>query len=141
MSANTYVTRRGVLKGAVATGLVLGVSMAGSRSAFATLNASGKSFEPNAFLKVTPDNRVTIISKHIEIGEGVSTGIATLIADEMDADLSAIHLEFAPANDALYKNLLWGIQATGGQYSMEECFEQMRRAGATARAMLVSAAA
>src|SRR5271155_4540833 len=139
--SEVFLDRRGVLKGMGAVGLMLGVSFSGPQRIFAASTADGKSFEPNAFIKVTPDNRVTIISKHIEIGHGVTTGIVTLIADEMDADWSQIDLEFAPPNDALYKNLVFGIQATGGQNAMFECFLQMRQAGATARAMLVGAAA
>jgi isoquinoline 1-oxidoreductase beta subunit len=141
MAQKTDVSRRGVLKGAVATGLVLGVSFAAPRGVFSASRTGGRSLEPNAFVRIAPDNRITIISKHIEIGQGVTTGIATIIADELDADWSQIRVELAPANDALYKNSIFGFQATGGQYSMQECFLQMRQAGATARAMLVSAAA
>ena len=133
------LSRRLVLKGAGTLGLVIGVSLTGAGRALAA--AAAKTFEPNAFVRVAPDNTVTIIIKHHEMGQGVTTGLATLVADEMDADWAQVRYEYAPANDALYKNLMIGIQLTGGSTAMANSFEQMRQAGATARAMLVAAAA
>lgn len=97
--------------------------------------------DPNVFLKIAPDDTVTIISKHFEMGQGVVTGLATLVADELDADWSNVQVEFAPNNPALYKNLIFGVMATGGSTSIANSFEQMRKVGATARAMFVAAAA
>ncbi|MEN3976439.1 xanthine dehydrogenase family protein molybdopterin-binding subunit [Emcibacter sp. SYSU 3D8] len=131
--------RRTFLKATAALGLVIGVSLPGAGRAIAA--GLAKSFEPNAFVRVAPDNTVTVIIKHHEMGQGVTTGLATLVADEMDADWSQIRTEYAPANDALYKNLIFGFQATGGSTSIANSFDQMRMAGATARAMLVAAAA
>jgi isoquinoline 1-oxidoreductase beta subunit len=103
---------------------------------------SGESvFAPNAFVRVAPDNSVTVVSKHVEGGQGIYTGLATILAEELDADWSQIRVEPAPAESNLYKNLQFGSQGTGGSNSIANSFEQYRRAGATARAMLVSAAA
>src|SRR5579864_1482684 len=98
-------------------------------------------FAPNAFLRVGSDNSVTIISKHVEVGQGVYTGLATVLAEELDAAWSQVRVEPAPADDTLYKNLRIGIQATCCSASTLNSFEQYRQAGAMARAMLVAAAA
>jgi isoquinoline 1-oxidoreductase subunit beta len=99
-------------------------------------------FAPNAFIRIAPDNTVTIISKHIELGQGSYTGLATILAEELDADWSQIRVEAAPADVERYNNLKAGpFQLTGGSTAMANSWEQHRRAGATARAMLVEAAA
>ena len=99
-------------------------------------------FAPNAFVRIAPDNTVTIIAKHIEFGQGAHTGLATLLAEELDADWSQIRVESAPADASRYNNLAWGpAQGTGGSSAIANSWEQLRRAGATARAMLVAAAA
>lgn len=99
------------------------------------------SFEPNAFVRIGEDDTVTVVAKHLEMGQGTFTGLATLLAEELDADWDHVRVESAPAELSKYKNLLMGIQATGGSTAMANSFEQMRKAGATARAMLVTAAA
>ena len=96
---------------------------------------------PNVFLRIAPDSTVTIIAKHLEMGQGVFTGLATLAAEELDADWSQIRVEPAPANVRLYANLNMGQQGTGGSSGMFNSYYQMRKAGAAARAMLVAAAA
>ncbi len=99
-------------------------------------------FEPNAFLRIGSDNTVTVISKHLEMGQGAYTGLATLVAEELDADWSQIRVEGAPADAARYNNLFWGqAQGTGGSTAMANSWEQMRKAGAAARVMLIGAAA
>ncbi len=98
--------------------------------------------EPNAFVQIGTDNMVTVISKHIEFGQGTFTGLPTLIAEELDAAWSQIKVESAPADPTLYNNLNWGpYQGTGGSSSIANSYEQLRNAGASARAMLVAAAA
>lgn len=99
-------------------------------------------FEPNAFLRIGADNSVTVISKHLEMGQGTYTGLATILADELDADWQQVRVEGAPADAKRYNNLFWGpTQGTGGSTAMANSWTQMRQAGATGRAMLVSAAA
>jgi isoquinoline 1-oxidoreductase subunit beta len=99
-------------------------------------------FEPNAFVRIGTDNVVTVISKHIEMGQGTYTGIATIVAEELDAAWSQVRVEGAPADAKRYANTLWGpFQGTGGSSAMANSWMQMRQAGAAARAMLVSAAA
>jgi isoquinoline 1-oxidoreductase beta subunit len=120
------------------SGLVLGL-MLPMRGAKAL--APAPTFAPNAFVRVLPDNTISVVIKHVEFGQGPATGLATIVADEMDADWSQVRIEFAPANDPLYKNLAFGTMGTGGSTAMGNSWMQMRNAGASARAMLVSAAA
>lgn len=104
--------------------------------------ATAADFTPNAFVRIGSDNRVTIVAKHLEMGQGTYTGLATLAAEELDADWELVNVEGAPADAKRYGNALsGGMQGTGGSNAMASSHEQMRRAGAAARAMLVSAAA
>jgi len=99
-------------------------------------------FAPNAFVRIGTDGRVTVVVKHLEMGQGTYTGLATLVAEELDAAWSQIDVEAAPADAALYNNLYWGkLQGTGSSTSIANSYEQMRHAGAAARHMLVAAAA
>ncbi len=98
-------------------------------------------FAPNAFVRIGTDNSVTVIAKHLEMGQGSFTGLATLLAEELDADWNEVRVEGAPADASRYANGALGSQITGGSSAMASAHEQMRRAGATARAMLVAAAA
>jgi len=98
-------------------------------------------FAPNAFLRIGADNSVTIIAKHVEMGQGAYTGIATVLAEELDADWAQVRVESAPANAKLYANLVFGtMQGTGGSSAMANSWMQLREAGAKGRAMLLSAA-
>ena len=136
------VTRRQVLQGA--TALIIGVCLPLRRSVGEAQVSAAPAFAPNAFVRVGPDDTVTVIVKHVEFGQGPLTGLSTLVAEEMDADWSRVRAEHAPADARLYNNLAFGpkqVQATGGSTAIANSFEQMRRAGATARAMLVQAAA
>ncbi|MGB0135271.1 molybdopterin cofactor-binding domain-containing protein [Dokdonella sp.] len=96
--------------------------------------------DPNAFVRIGSDNSVTVLLKHSEMGQGVWTSIPMVLAEELDCDWAKVRVMNAP-NSTMYANLAFGIQGTGGSTSTLECFEQMRQAGATARAMLVNAAA
>ena len=134
-------SRRDFLKFGIAsgTGLTLGLY-------FNVLHADKHTdqilLEPNAFVRIAPDNTVTVIAKHIEFGQGTYTGLSTLVAEELDAAWTQIKVESAPADANLYNNLSWGpYQGTGGSSSIANSFQQMRNAGATARSMLVTAAA
>jgi isoquinoline 1-oxidoreductase beta subunit len=98
--------------------------------------------DPNAFIRIaSADSTVTVLIKHIEFGQGPFTGLATLVAEEMDADWAQMRAEHAPADQKLYANLFMGLQGTGGSTAMANSYMQMRKAGATARWMLVQAAA
>lgn len=98
-------------------------------------------WDPQAFVRITADNTVTVFSKHTEMGQGVYTGLATLVAEELDADWAQIRVDGAPADVNLYANLQWGIQATGGSSSVRNSFSQLQQVGAAARYMLIAAAA
>jgi isoquinoline 1-oxidoreductase beta subunit len=95
----------------------------------------------NAFVKIGADDKVTVIVKHLDKGQGVSTGLSTLVAEELDAAWSQMAWEFAPADTARYANLALGLQGTGGSSSISNSWLQYRQAAAAARAMLVEAAA
>ena len=133
------VTRRRFLQSATLAGtaLLVGFRFDGRR-AF----AADEVFAPNAFVRIAPDNTVTIVGKHLEMGQGSYTGLAVILAEELDADWAQVKVEAAPADATRYNNLKLGpMQATGGSTSLANSWEQLRRAGATARAMLVEAAA
>ncbi len=140
------VSRRAFLSGSGA--LVLGIGLTGALPAaarspqVAKLSADGPPpFAPDAFVRIAADDTVTVVCKHLEMGQGTDTGLATLVAEELDADWSQMRTVAAPADDALYKNLHWGVQGTGGSSSIANSYYQMRKAGAAARQMLVEAAA
>jgi len=105
-------------------------------------DAAGARWEPNAFVRIGSDDIVTVIVKHLEMGQGTYTGLPTLVAEELDARWEQVRAEGAPADAGRYNNLFWGpTQGTGGSTAIANSFEQMRKAGAAARAMLVAAAA
>lgn len=137
------LNRREFLKVSAAAGggLLIGLYLPGRVEA--ATNQAAAEFTPNAFLRIAPDNTITVISKHLEMGQGVYTGLPTIVADELDADWNQIRVESAPADAARYGNLAWGgaSQGTGGSTSIANSWEQLRQAGATARAMLIAAAA
>jgi len=139
------LSRRNFLK--AGAGLTLGIAAPGAFAQAGPGRAGGKAvasgtFEPNAFVRIGTDNRVTVIVKHLEMGQGTYTGLPTLVAEELDADWGQIRVEAAPADASRYNNLFWGpSQGTGGSTAIANSWEQLRKAGATARAMLVAAAA
>ncbi len=131
----TNVSRRDFFKASGA--LVLAISFPGK-----VFSQTQNAFSPNAFVRIGSDNTVTVIVKHLEMGQGTYTGLPTLVAEELDADWSQIRVEGAPADASRYNNLFWGqAQGTGGSTALANSYEQLRKAGATARAMLVAAAA
>ncbi|WP_129642742.1 xanthine dehydrogenase family protein molybdopterin-binding subunit [Peristeroidobacter agariperforans] len=139
--ARIHATRRDVLKG----GAVLTVAMwlpAGGAQANAADATKAGTFVPNAFVRIDQDSTVTVLSKHVEMGQGAYTGLATIVAEELDADWNQIRVEGAPADAKLYNNLAFGpFQGTGGSTAIANSYDQLKKAGATARAMLVTAAA
>lgn len=147
MSEPQSLERRVFLKGsaALAGSLIIGFHLPtrGARAAQSAGAATGGTFAPNAFLRIAPDNTVTVIVKHLEMGQGVYTGLPTLLAEELEVDWKQVRVEAAPADVARYANLAWGgaAQGTGGSTSLANSWEQLRRAGAMARQMLITAAA
>lgn len=140
VSTKIAVTRRGFIQSVstVGAGLSLGFNIA---HANAKSQAQSETFIPNAFLRIAPDNTVHIIIKHVEMGQGTFTGLATILAEELDADWNHVVSEAAPADPVKYKNLAWGAQGTGGSSAVANSFMQMRQAGAVAKQMLLQAAA
>ena len=132
------LSRRVFLQSAGATGLVIGFGWLAPTGADAALpgaeGAATGPLAPNAFVRVGTDNLVTVICKHHEMGQGNTTGLASLLADELDADWSLVRTEYAPSDANLYKNLAFGLQGTGGSSAIANSFLQYRSAGATAKA-------
>jgi isoquinoline 1-oxidoreductase beta subunit len=126
----------------LSSGLVVAFCMPlGLRRAFAQGGkAPAPVIPPNAFVRIAPDNSVTILLKHSEMGQGIWTSLPMVVADELDCDWSKVHVEHAPAAPA-YAHTAFGMQMTGGSTSTWESYGQLRQAGATARALLIAAAA
>ena len=129
------------------SGLTLGILLPGCGTGPSGAGSAGAASGPLAmpFLRIAPDNTVTVISKHLEAGQGVWTGLPAIVAEELDASWEQMRVESAPAQVPLYGNLALdpkgGVQLTGGSTSVANSWKQLREAGATARAMLVAAAA
>ncbi|WP_371074783.1 MULTISPECIES: molybdopterin cofactor-binding domain-containing protein [unclassified Sinorhizobium] len=120
-------------------GLLLGLALP---LAAEDANATAGEFTPNAFIRIESDGRVILTMPYVEMGQGTYTSVPMLIAEELEVGLAQVELEHAPPNEKLYGNpLLGGIQATGGSTTIRAAWEPMRQAGATARIMLVNAAA
>jgi isoquinoline 1-oxidoreductase beta subunit len=135
------MSRRSFLKisGAAGGGLVLGFFIPGT-GRLAQAQTPKLISAPNAFLRIAPDNTVTVTVNRLEFGQGVNTSLPMVIAEELDADWSQIRSDLAPAGDA-YKDPMFGMQMTGGSGSISHSFTQYREIGARARAMLIAAAA
>ncbi|MEM9556584.1 MAG: molybdopterin cofactor-binding domain-containing protein [Acidobacteriota bacterium] len=151
MSAST--SRRDFLRGGLAFGAGLVVGFHWSRGHLAastgaglgpmvpSSHAIGDAFAPNAFVRIGSDDIVRVVSKHIEFGQGTYTGLATILAEELDADWTTIRVESSASDTARYANLAFGQMGTGGSTAIPNSWMQFRQAGATARALLVAAAA
>ncbi|MEN3976288.1 xanthine dehydrogenase family protein molybdopterin-binding subunit [Emcibacter sp. SYSU 3D8] len=133
-------TRRGMLALCVGagTGLVLGFRVLEAAAKDAVAASAAAEFNP--FVRIDGAGTVTVIVKHLDKGQGSATGLASLVAEELNARPEQVVVEFAPS-DSRYKNLLFGMQGTGGSSSMANSFDQYREAGAAARQMLAEAAA
>ncbi|HTW32522.1 MAG TPA: xanthine dehydrogenase family protein molybdopterin-binding subunit [Candidatus Sulfotelmatobacter sp.] len=114
---------------AAGTGLVIGFYLPHGD------NSHNEAFSPNAYLRITPDNKVTIVVARSEMGQGVRTALPMILAEELEADWKQIEIEQAGAST------LFGDQSTGGSASIRTTWDPMRKAGATAREMLITAAA
>jgi isoquinoline 1-oxidoreductase beta subunit len=140
-SSAPRLTRRMVLKATAAAGggLILSLSFPQLKAARAA--ESGADFAPNAFVRINPDGMVTFTIPQVEMGQGIYTALSMILAEELDAPFEHVKAVAAPPNDKLYGNPLLGFQVTGGSTSVRAFWKPMRIAGATARAMLVQAAA
>ncbi len=137
-TAGVLSRRQFLQASSIGGGLVLGC---GSMSLSLPAQAADKPLF-NAFVKITLDNKVVVVIKHMDMGQGVSTGLATVIAEELGARWEQVEFEFAPADAKQYNNLFWGpTQGTGGSSSIANSWGQLRNAGAAAREMLQAAAA
>jgi isoquinoline 1-oxidoreductase beta subunit len=129
------------------TGFTLGALLPSSAASAAASAKAGASAAPFAtpFVRIEANNTVTLICKHVEAGQGVWTGLSAVLAEELDAAWSQMRAEGAPAKVPMYGNAAFdprgSVQGTGGSTSMASSWQQLREAGATARAMLVAAAA
>src|SRR6478736_2467645 len=111
-------------------GFLLGVYL--PRSITAKAQVSDETLAPNAFVRIRPDDSITLIMPQVEMGQGTYTSMPMLIAEELEVDLGKVGLEAAPPDDRLYANPLVGFQVTGGSTSVMAMWEPLRRAGATA---------
>jgi isoquinoline 1-oxidoreductase subunit beta len=132
-------SRRQFLLHTGVSALVIGFAIP-PRDARAAAAGSAQVFSPNAHLRITADNVVTVVCGSAEMGQGVLTAIPMLIAEELDADWQLVRVEQAPVDKA-FSNPAFNMQATGGSTTVRGHWEPMRRAGAAAREMLLSAAA
>ncbi len=136
-------SRRSLLKGGLAGGFVLAFHLpvrAANEPEQLPDDTEGK-FAPNAFIRIDGDGKTTLVMPQVEMGQGVYTAVAMILAEELDADYARVTLEHAPPNDKLYGNPIFGIQVTGNSNSVRAFWKPLRNAGAAARAMLVQAAA
>ncbi|MBD3671860.1 MAG: xanthine dehydrogenase family protein molybdopterin-binding subunit, partial [Gammaproteobacteria bacterium] len=136
---NATLTRRSFLK----LSLSASALFIGGRHIVATANDdtdTPDTFVPNAWIRVDRNNTITFMIDKSEMGQGVMTSLAMLIAEEMEVDLDAIHTEFAPA-EPVYANTLFGVQITGGSTSIPSSWDNLRSMGAAARTLFIKAAA
>jgi isoquinoline 1-oxidoreductase beta subunit len=134
--------RRHFLIGAavVGAGLYVGFRVARTREERAAVGHTTANFTPNAFVRIGPDDVITVIIGKSEMGQGVYTGLPMVLAEELDVNPSQVKVEFAPVDPAFF--MPWfPAQLTGGSASTNTTYQPLRQAGATARAMLIAAAA
>src|SRR3954469_13384780 len=137
------LSRRNVLAGGLAGGFLLAFHVparAVNEPASPPDVTDGK-FAPNAFIRIDSTGKTTLVMPQVEMGQGVYTSIAMILAEELDADFAQVTLQHAPPNDKLYGNPTFGLQVTGNSNSIRAFWKPLRSAGASARAMLVQAAA
>ena len=155
LSAPQAVSRRDMLKAGLGAGGALFVAFGlpslamhfqsepdgHALSVITKAEAATAPFVPNGFIRISADGRVTLTMPYVEMGQGTYTSIPMLIAEELEVDLGQVQLEHAPPNEKLYANPLLGVQATGNSNAIRGAWQPLRQAGATARTMLVAAAA
>src|SRR6516164_35588 len=137
------VSRRALLTGGLASGFLLAFHVpvrAVNEPEQPPDDTAGK-FAPNAFIRIDHSGRTTLVMPQVEMGQGTYTSISMILAEELDADFAKVVVAHAPPNDKLYANPVFGIQVTGNSNSIRSFWKPLRNAGASARAMLVQAAA
>ncbi len=137
------ISRRALLTGGLAGGFLLAFHLpvrAVNEPVQPPDSTSGK-FAPNAFIRIDTTGQTTLVMPQVEMGQGIYTAVAMILAEELDADFASVTLEHAPPDEKLYANPAFGVQATGGSTSVRAFWTPLRKAGASARAMLVQAAA
>src|ERR1700682_5522046 len=136
-------SRRALLTGGLAGGFLLAFRRAGCRitEPVQPLDVTDGKFAPNAFIRIDVTGHTTLVMPQVEMGQGVYTAVAMILAEELDADFSRVTLQHAPPNDKLYRNPVFGPQVHGNSNSIRAWWMSLRKAGASARAMLVQAAA
>jgi len=143
MNTHHNVSRRTLLTGGLATGFLLAFHLP-LRAAInepVQKDVTDSKFAPNAFIRIDATGRTVLMMPQVEMGQGTYTSISAVLAEELDADWSKVEVQHAPPNDKLYANPTFGLQVTGNSNSIRAWWIPLRKAGATARAMLVQAAA
>jgi len=135
------ISRRSLLRGGLAGGFLLAFHLPTYGASEPAQGGTKGKFAPNAFIRIDPAGKTTLVMPQVEMGQGVYTSVAMILAEELDADYQQVVLEHAPPNDKLYGNPLFGIQVTGNSNSIRAFWKPLREAGAAARAMLIQAAA
>jgi isoquinoline 1-oxidoreductase beta subunit len=140
---NPDISRRALLTGGLAGGFLLAfhLPVRAVNEPVQPPDVTEGKFAPNAFIRIDETGRTTLVMPQVEMGQGVYTSIAMILAEELDADLAQVALQHAPPNDKLYGNPTFGLQVTGNSNSIRAFWKPLRNAGASARAMLVQAAA
>jgi isoquinoline 1-oxidoreductase beta subunit len=138
---NTVLDRRALLKGGLAAGALLAFHLPLGAGRAAAATAPATVFAPNAFIRIGGDGATTLVMPQVEMGQGIYTAIAMILAEELDADFARVAVQHAPPDDRLYGNPVFGLQSTGNSNSVRAFWKPLRQAGAAARAMLVQAAA
>src|SRR5215831_12603361 len=145
MTAATHITdvsRRAVLSGGLASGFLLAfhLPVRAANEPIQPPDVTEGKFAPNAFIRIDESGRTTLIMPQVEMGQGTYTSISAVLAEELDADWTKVDVEHAPPDDKLYANPTFGLQVTGNSNSVRAWWLPLRKAGATARAMLIQAA-
>jgi isoquinoline 1-oxidoreductase beta subunit len=135
------ISRRSLLGGGLAGGFLLAFHLPTYGAGEPSQGGTKGKFAPNAFIRIDPAGKTTLVMPQVEMGQGVYTSVAMILAEELDADYQQVVLEHAPPNDKLYGNPVFGIQVTGNSNSIRAFWKPLREAGAAARAMLIQAAA
>jgi isoquinoline 1-oxidoreductase subunit beta len=140
---SSEVSRRGVLTGGLAGGFLLAfhLPVRAANEPVQPPDVTEGKFAPNAFIRIDSGGKTTLVMPQVEMGQGVYTSIPMILAEELDADFAQLTLQHAPPNDKLYGNPTFGLQVTGNSNSIRAFWKPLRDAGASARAMLVQAAA